>query len=144
MCWESNNIPEVKTAEEDIKTFKVICRNSDSELYSYFFYESYSIGEIKRKIILHHELSSNSYTYFIHKGYHSYDKSIKYKYYDGIIKVGDLLEIYSPNGPLSSMFVFSTLCIVECTIPKGTKYCLNEGGEYVSEQIIVDKILEEY
>jgi hypothetical protein len=146
MCWVSNN-PAIffEIAEQDIKTFKVLSIGQHGDLYSYFFYSTYPIGEIKPKVILYSEKSFCKY--FIDRGYHSYDKSIECKYYYdckeycGIVKVGNL-ETYRTNGSLPS--IFPTLCIVECTIPKGTKYCLNEKGEYVSEQIRVDKILKEY
>lgn len=143
MCWVSNNPAIFEIAEQDIKTFKVLSIDQYRNLYSYFFRSAYSIGEIKPKVTLQYKNVFSDFSY-ITEGYHSYDKSIECKYYKDcdVVKVGDL-EIYSPDGPLSSIFP-PKLCIVECTIPKGTKYCLNERGEYVSEQIRVDKILEEY
>lgn len=145
MCWESNNIPEVKVAEKNIKTFKVMYRDLKyEELFSYFFYKLYSIGKITSKIILSYEKFDSSC--YIHAGYHSYDINIKQKhYYDYkrgvyIVKIGNVEEYYIE--PFSN--IFQTLCVVECTIPKGVEYYVNEYGEYVSEQIIVDKILAEY
>lgn len=148
MCWESNSVPEVKIAKEDIKTFKVMYRDlEDEELFSYFFYKLYSIGKITSKITLSYKkLKYESSSYCIYLGYHSYDINIKCKHYYNsergvyIVKVGNVEEYYIE--PFSN--IFQTLCIVECTIPKDSKYYLNEKGEYVSEQIIVDKILAEY
>ena len=145
MCWTSKEIPKAKIAEKNIKTFKVMYRGlEDEELFSYFFYKLYSIGKITSKIILSYEKFDSSY--YIHAGYHSYDINIKWKYYYNseedayMVKIGNVEEYYIE--PFSD--IFHTLCIVECTIPKSSKYYLNEKGEYVSEQIIVDKILEEY
>lgn len=145
MCWVSNNPVIFEIAEQDIKTFKVMAIDDNNNLRSYFFYSIYSIGKIKPRVTLHTQSSSNSCTHFIHRGYHSYHRNIECKYcFDiregGVVSVGNL-ERYHLSFVIYS---YPKLCIVECTIPKGTKYCLNERGEYVSEQIRVDKILEEY
>jgi hypothetical protein len=101
MCWVSNNPAIFKIAEQDIKTFKVLRIGQHGDLYSYFFYSTYPIGEIKPEVILYSEEKSFC-KYFIYRGYHSYDKSIECKYYCdcredcGIVKVGNL-ETYCTN-----------------------------------------------
>lgn len=133
MCWTSYSIPVRHIAQEDIKCYKVFDKLNivwdDSKkikevtsLYRKYLYFPYIINpEI---IIAHpkHPICDWDYEYFyrIHEGYHSYA---------------------TLNA---AMLYFNKLSnIIECIIPKGSEYYINEDNEIVSSNIIVtDKVIK--
>ena len=46
------------------------------------------------------------------------------------------VNVYSPDGKeFIEYYELIRLVLIDCVIPKGTIYCVNEVGEYVSERI---------
>ena len=149
MCWVAYNKKEatVNIAKEDIIVYKIV-RMKGNKLYPYFYHFNniYTINKVNPLINIELEESLEETHYAcINKGYHSYamiPEIYKYKFSDDDVifvnyntKYKFLRDTYELDDPL---------CLVECIIPKGTKYYVNHLGECVSEQLIVTKILEEY
>lgn len=147
MCWIAYNRIDARPsiAKTDIVVYKIV-RIKENKLCPYFYYFDtiYIINKINPLINIELEESLEHYA-CINKGYHSYftiPKIYKYKFSDDDVifvnyntKYKFLRDTYELNDPL---------CLVECVIPKGTKYYVNHLGECVSEQLIITKILEEY
>lgn len=132
MCWESNKTPVAKIATEDITCYKLFAKRhiiwettSDSNikkmkkvasLWMNYLYVPYNANpEVK---LIYYKLDIIN-LWIINAGYHSYVSSWYTQKY------------CSPD------FV-----IIECIIPKGTEYYINEKQEIVSSNIIVtDKIV---
>lgn len=161
MCWTKINNVEILTAEKDIRVFKIVGKTKGGILRPYYTYNNhvYLIKEENSFIPIEID-SCNEYGkkcnkwgketplyYYIDEGYHSYmaESIPEVEHMGYFIKVFyktafSNLGVYNTFGFVD----FSSLCLVECTIPKGTRYCVNSNGECVSERIIIDKILEEY
>ena len=136
MCWTSYNTPIRKTATEDITCYKLFARESIVWKKTKFWFDSiekidslcmsyeYIPHKANPKVILiicKHTLWKGAYRWYIEKGYHSYETLHKAK-----------LE---KNPNLEDV-------IVECIIPIGSEYYINENQEIVSSNIIVtDKIV---
>lgn len=132
MCWSTNLQLEKRTASKDIKVFKV-GNIVDGQLMSYYQGFYYDFNQPYRTDVI-----PTSYygSYFIYQGFHSYNpKKCKYIKADTtgwwIVKSGRIdLDTYD-----------STTNIIECIVPKGAEYYQNEHGEIVSNQIIINKIM---
>jgi len=102
------------TADKDIVCYKIV-RLEGKKIFSAYRGSLYYLNKKRRTIKL-----SNDF-YVIHKGYHSY------------INLHHLNLHHRVNDPYT---------MVECIIPKGSKYYINESeGEYVSSSIIITEIL---
>ena len=138
MCWTSYNTPIRKTATEDITCYKLFARESIVWKKRKFWFDSiekidslcmsyeYIPHKANPKVILiicKHTLWKGAYRWYIEKGYHSYETLSRAK--------------RCINAP-SSYYA-----IVECIIPKGSEYYINDKEEIVSSDIIVtDKIVK--
>ena len=127
MCWVSNYIPKLKTAEEDIKVKKILLKAKDSSLHSPCktdfkwelgkVYES-ELGEISRPL---------SY-YRINNGFHSCQNICK----------SDIYWCSYINNEMHMLFgINEGEEIFDAIIPKGSEYYFNEDGEYVSNKLII-------
>jgi hypothetical protein len=134
MCWISNKKPIEKLAKRNILVYKIGAVNEKKKdnffsyfllsvkngLSSHFEYDK----NVKAEIVELHPIKTiDSYCFYIEKGYHSYSGECHYKTgKNGEIR---LCGICYYNGTTIGKFI----------IPKGSKYFLNENGEYVSNQI---------
>ena len=152
MCWRTNHIDIIKkgclVAEEDIPCYKILKdRHDDLESIYYSFqykfnteYENdvnfddeYSAAKLADKINNHW-----GYMVEVNEGFHSYSYELTETKRIGINQIKifrkdnkNLLDWYENK--------FNLLVKVNCIIPKGSKYLLNEKGEYVSNKIkIID------
>lgn len=138
MCWTSDTNPIPKTADKDIICYKVFNikdikykrrkflgipfrKEGIEELYSLYKLYKYIPYADNPKVTIYYRKYNDIYSWWsIDKGYHSYS-TLDQAELKRILK----LEL-----------------IVECTIPKGSVYYLNENNEIVSSNIIVtDKIV---
>lgn len=138
MCWTSDTNPIPKTADKDIICYKVfnikdikykrrkflgipLWKEGIEKLYSMYKEYEYVPYAANPKVTIYYRKYNDIYSWWsIDKGYHSYS-TLDQAELKRILK----LEL-----------------IVECTIPKGTVYYLNENNEIVSSNIIVtDKIV---
>ena len=137
MCWIGNNSSAFEmVAEKDIKVFKVVYV-FPSGIYSPFRNYEYQIGkEEKSEFQIVRFLTE----YMITSGLHSYSSKCQIHY--GF--VGH--DVLSPNGAnigvYRDQFPRSITCVLQCLIPKGSKYYINELGECVSNKLIPVKLIE--
>lgn len=138
MCWVTQDDPVKMVAEENIPVFKYVFTD---DLLSYYFKEhKYVIGEVLYTIL--------GYTYpviglrgaqSIGRGFHSYGITCVIREFDRS------LNVYPPHQRYHiGSYNLYKLRRIECTIPKGSHYYVNEDMEYVSDKIIVNRISKAY
>lgn len=124
MCWISKECNK-QIAEEDISVFKIVC-NDKKSLFRIFPYEENTEYSLRKEI---HVYESNIMNFVINEGFHSYCKKceITHAYGSGFFQVIDLLG--------TVLLYYSDHLILECLIPKGASYYINEKGECVSDKL---------
>lgn len=132
MCWTSKTLKK-QIATEDIKVFKLGNVISGAFL-SYYQLFAYDVKRLYKTDI--HPVCDND-KYYIFNGYHSYNpKTCRYVKSNFTGQWMVFFDSYFLDG-------FNSRCSpVECTIPKHSEYYENEFGEIVSNQIIINKIIE--
>ena len=142
MCWSTyyGMLSVRHTATKDIPVKKAFLATK-SEIRSLIFsgfrwtkgiLRKAYLGKVRRFRI---EYTSPRYIWSIEEGFHS-AKDIKI---DGYYTCHPRLKV--SNGKKAGR-IFTIRCesgieILNCIIPKGSKYYVNECGEYVSDQLIV-------
>lgn len=113
MCWIGNSKNKL-IATEDIICYKIV-NIECGKIYSQFMHFNY---KFKKKYKCKIEGKFEDDLFIINKGFHSYTQDVL-------------------------MYNFDTVCkVVKCHIPKGSVYYINNSGEYVSEAIVIDNIVE--
>lgn len=132
MCWIGDDISKI--AKEPITTYKIVqaYNNEYISIYNYFIYK---IDKMYGPRPLVKANTSNFHT-TINIGFHSYkDFTVQES------KNKELLYIYSRMIILDAFTVkqavTTNLVKVECIIPKGSIYYINNLNEIVSECIIL-------
>lgn len=128
MCWISKSAPIKLIAEKDIPVFKIVEKTNQGRNYWSIYYERlYHLGE---KVTSKIEIRD---IYKIERGLHSYIPEVK------LILCGDYLSIKDLRGWYVDGFSLSlfNLAKMNCIIPKGSEYYVNERGEVVSNQLKV-------
>lgn len=122
MCWVSFKPPVKRVAEKDILVYKVVNPSPHkNECYSFFFNFLYKFGviyntDIKIKYI---DNGKDEYMWVGNEGFHSLSN-----------KKAALYE--------SEVYIFKCdTFIVQCIIPKGSDYYINEYDEVISNSIII-------
>lgn len=120
MSWITFNVPVVLTTKKPLKVCKIIKKDNHSLYYNYYYEKGYD--NKKRNISFNNEyccIESDN-------GYHSFSTDFILKenkaYARNLMKLYDVIDDNSK--------------IILCEIPKDTKYCVNEFGEYISEKLI--------
>lgn len=145
MCWYGD-INKLKIAEEDIPIYKVmVIKHDENEHFISFFREAV----YKKNALMTSKIACDSFG-FVQKALHSY--SIKNTLadtdtyilgkdrYDTIIISslrGDMVESYD------GLVKYGRLKLILGYIPKGSRYCENDYGEIVSNQLVMTKICSE-
>lgn len=135
MCWcaISQEDMQMKTADTPIKVFKV-CRKdlyNKQRVFAYYMEFQYKEGETYK---LPTSAMFEIQTWYRYDGFHSYSQDVKVSFYRG-----EYLAVRSQNmGFIDYLQLNQNLVIVECTIPKGTHYYMNQRGEIVSDQIKIE------
>lgn len=139
MCWRAfkKRDKRVRVADEDITVFKVVRKVEDGLYLSYYKDYPYYLGRAyEMKGLSHKEIDGNMR---IEEGFHSYSSKECYI----CIPYNNFGQIYilkQKTWELSAVYDdIYDLCIIECTIPKGSKYYRNYYGEIVSDKIIINK-----
>lgn len=130
MCWTTLQVayPQYIVAKEDVPIIKALMANNFSPYqgFKYIFNEKYPLVPIK--------IIQNSFwgkaRYEIHKGYHSYVSDLLVT--EGIFT----MSLIKPNGLILTT-LNKNIKFYQGYIPKGTKYCINEFSEIVSETIVL-------
>ena len=142
MCWKSSKEPVLMMAERDISVEKVLRVDDDGELSSTIrTLNKWKLGEVMYTSITEHNFKEEDfYQYTIRLGFHSCAKIINSPRYDmvdyWVSCCGDVKEyelFYADDGEV----------VCEAIIPSGSKYYLNECGEYVSDSLKIVRIKEE-
>lgn len=126
MCWISKECIK-QIAEEDIPVFKIVC-NDKCSLYRIFPYEENTEYSLEKDIDVHENVIMN---FFINEGFHSYCKKCEIRitdtYSEGFFQVINLIG--------TILLCDGYHLILECLIPKGATYYINEKGECVSDKL---------
>jgi len=145
MCWESKKYKEIKTAEEDIKVYKIVDGKLDqigeknpkfASCYQRFTYELDKEYSVNRLEMCFTEMGTAT----ILEGLHSYDLE-QVEYNNMSVNVNDMayLRVYNKfTNALCALVSPTEKCVfvkLNCIIPKGSQYIINEWGEVVSNKL---------
>lgn len=136
--WISEPFPNPCISVEDIEICKILSPNWKG-IYYLFEYEPYKVYETELEPVktpLNHPKTDEIFR--IDKGFHSYSTGIKAIDHDTHIDIY-YDDIYSKEDRFITSYVKPVIRVAGI-IPKGSRYYLNEQGEYVSDQI---KLLSE-
>lgn len=155
MCWRTSygmlSVPRIAT--KDIHVKKAFVKYPEIEpcsvIHSLFHrsfiwrfgekYVSRFFNEPKRLIDERYSMSK-CYVWEVCWGFHS-AKEIEIKWNQGeeigYLFVGKPMDLKISYYIYNRRFLENSIVIHNCIIPKGSKYYVNEYGEYVSDQLIV-------
>ena len=152
MCWVSRNLDYIKynVAEKDIYTFKVM-EKKEGIYYSYYFHKEYNLAEEYKNCI------SIKFRYdkknkfgggvlkemTITEGFHSYS-SERCFVRNRVGSKGSWIKVFRKQLLFGKCFEdyvvdsrYHQLVVMDCVIPRGSHYYINDMGEIVSNKIIV-------
>ena len=138
MCWQGNFNPKI--AEKDISVFKIVRKQTPFKVESVYEKFPYYLGILYILKTVNSEIKSCPDlvgAYIVTEAFHSYlsDSVSVFKYSDILYITPNIDNIKSPLD----YFRLSdeSLVRIECIVPKGSQYCINELGEVVSNKIIL-------
>lgn len=160
MCWTTRK-KDVKfiTACKDIPVYKFLLRKDESTYVSPYVSHEYKLGQL-------YTLGDYDFTALhvwgqktIYYGFHSYSRGCKVRcnrVFSNKVSIHpfrhketsytysldwhfkkQFTKVHDLNDP-SIIEKEVPMAIVKCIIPKGSCFCINEDGEIVSNQIIID------
>lgn len=129
MCWYSDKKPVALVAEEDFVCYKYTETHKVEEKRKYLFG---ILGPIVK--VIHSDI--RNYLYYLHRKNPRVYINVEPHGRRYSIEEGYHSLLYMPR-------MYKTFAILKCTIPKGTIYYKNEWNELVSEQIIINKIIDD-
>ena len=150
MCWIGKF--KLQTAIEDIPIFKIVRKPYSSthvkSVYTRFRYDLnylYKLGNYKITAIDYVEGDEESE---VDLAFHSYNPDLV-----SVTITGGIIFIRSTNredinntpsfGRSLDYFTFiQSIVKAEGFIPKGAQYCMNENGEYISNEIVLTKVIK--
>lgn len=128
MCWMSADMPIKMIAEKDIPVFKIVRKAICGSNYESVYH---------KKVYYRREKATSGIefygTYTIEKGLHSYLPEVKTILDEGLLIISDFNGCYLDGFDTK----YSELAKMNCIIPKGSEYYVNERGEVVSNQLKV-------
>lgn len=140
MCWQALNKRDKRErmAVEDMTVFKVMRKVKDGMYFSYYAEYPYSLGRTYEMNGLESHEGEDGYM-AINEGFHSYSSKECYI----CVPYNSPGQIYiqkQRTWELSAVYEDTNdLCVIECTIPKGSKYYQNYYKEIVSDKIIINR-----
>ena len=152
MCWFSGSKKLSKyrrIARKDVLVRKlVMATESPYKVVSYFTGFEYELGKTyydSYLSIIHANEPQLGACIFV--GFNSYSTECKITRKEQTTVSGDKkkdeIEVYSPDGgELVECYELDNLLMIDCVIPKGATYYVNELGEYVSESIKPIRIID--
>lgn len=150
MCWitfkKNGELPEKKKAEADVKCYKML----DADYSSPYMNKRYVVGEANEKADLECSRWPSSSgpvgydEYRIYKGYHSIADEYSARCFYGSFMEYEKYCFYNAYGPYDEEDEEMEqegrrMIIVECVIPAGSYYYVNETSEIVSDMIIIGR-----
>ena len=138
MCWISDNAIR-QVAKEDIPVFKLAIRQADGKIYPYYYggHLQYKVGKIATSSI--HLFKNYNESYEIGEGLHSYSPKCTILQ---VLFCSSRIKVLSRTQYHLSYYETNNLCLLLCTIPKGTRYYVNDVEEYVSAKLKVEKAVD--
>lgn len=141
MCWRTKELERTNNcnaliAKEDIHCYKIVKLNDEYGFRSMYRNFKYEIGvEYENSDSLALSFNTINKTFEIYNGFHSYSYEsttceVNRRHYGY-----NEWKIRNINKELLDWIGEFNAIQVECIIPKGSKYFLNERGEYVSDKI---------
>ena len=133
MCFDIQD-REMLTAKEDIVCYKIVVVSATNRIFSFIETDNEFIIDTLNTIrgwVNKTKLSLSKDCSDLGEGYHSYH-NIK----DSVWWVWSILTLDCPEGTDIKLYHV----IVKCTIPKGTKYLINDT-QYISNKLIVQEIV---
>lgn len=130
----------MKTADKPLKTYKVMVEMPLNGTYrSYFMPFEYKPNkEYNEELQDSPSVDQQDGSFLLLKGFHSYFGNLA-------VCIDDTgkMNIWNRDGKGKWVATYSSISIiVECVLPQGTHYYVNENNEVISDRIIVtDKIL---
>ena len=145
MCWHGI-LKNRKIATEDLKCYKIVIKFNYEPFFRPYFRCNdspmiYEVGKTYYGKTCPTKDMEDTDLITIHEGIHCYDLSVHIFYRDKY-EVNCLLPcgIFLKLGTFSSRTDCKAV-LVECTIPKGTLYYINDKGEIVTEKLIINKVV---
>lgn len=138
--------PVEKVAERDIPVRKVVVRASEGSyrsLYRHVGYDRNVMYNLREPLCV--VLYSGS-THYINEGFHSYGERVDILVSPVMCNCGQKGMKFAAEykGFILDCGVFTlseindgTLEIIDCIIPEGSRYYVNERNEYVSDSILI-------
>lgn len=139
MCWTGKIKDHIKCVDVDVKVFKIVGMDN-GKMVPYFqsslMPEGYEVGKRYHTTLSVSDIQDDSETVHVFSGFHSY-------HCGNYLAEFRKRQIYIGPLPFSTGFATTyTLdgVLMQCTIPKGSELFMNQYGEVVSNEIIVDGI----
>lgn len=134
MCWTTSYPPELKVAQEDITSYKIVKLNPNNGTYNSIYYPFNYIPDILEEGKL--ELEENSWGGEIRVAFHSYDEKPIFHFgqFNIYTKHPKVFVRFSLESVLHGNYV-----VVRCIIPKNAEYYINRSGEIASNKIILTR-----
>lgn len=134
MCWKTIYSPVKRVAKSDIKVAKFVVSNYRCLFYTPYYRQEVAMGEIKTSELgePHRVGDVDDGFYAITDGLHSYGTNVDIVVQNNRIDIiwnGERLDYWFDTYNDFKVY------IVECVIPKGSSYYVNECNEYVSDKL---------
>ena len=137
MCWRTTDPPQLKVAQEDIISYKIVRLNANNGTYDAIYYPFHYIPDVLEEGKL--EIERKSWGTEINIAFHSYSEKPIFQFIQfGIIIKHPKMDVSLGCFPLESVLDDNHV-IVKCIMPEGTKYYVNDFGEIASDRIILTK-----
>ena len=136
---------KIKTAKKDIPVWKIV--HADKDIYgeytnkccSFYKFFEYTL-KVGNTTQMSFDVLNAKNTFVGNNGFHSYSNKVKYT-----INENNNISVY-----LNKLFSNYTICyyyrdnttMAKCHIPKGSKYAINEFEEIISNDIVLDELVE--
>lgn len=131
MCWCNNKI-DVRYASEDIPVWKLVLYENGIIKAYYHNQFVYVLNTIFKCDLVSYKCESNCY---VTEGFHSYSNEVEFQKLEFLFTIISSLRESTIVDILDSGIICEDYRIMKCIIPKGSKYVVNNEGEYVSDCI---------
>lgn len=138
MCWLSKEFVRPQVAEGDIKVIKLLGKSESGTFHAPIYPFTYEFGKVYTEPAFEGPVLAEGKMW-----------------YNGMYKIEDAFHTFSPDCRMCDEDIWMNsmhldtddrcelcdMCICLAVIPKGATYCLNDNGEYASDKIRIDKVL---
>lgn len=139
MCWTGKIKDHIKCVDVDVNVFKIVGMDN-GKILPYFqaslMPEGYEVGKRYQTTLSIHDIQDSSDLVNVFSGFHSYHCShYLAEFTKRYVYIGPL-----PYSPGTAVTYGIDGAVMQCTIPKGAELFMNQFGEVVSNEIVVDGI----